>query len=1171
MHREACLRLKERIRADAGARVESLLADEPELAGDDDALLELILAETAARRARGDDSTAAEWATRLRALVPDPRRREALEGLLSTEMKTLAEPSSAAAQKPRAVRGWIGRYHVLEEIGRGGMGVVYKARQVNPGRLVALKMILAGEHANARERAYLRKEAETAAKITHPNIVQILDADEHEGLPFLVMEYVDGGPLARMTRSAPQPIRWSTRLIETLARAIHVAHRAGIVHRDLNPTNILMTQDGVPKIGDFGLAKFLLADDAGSQSGKILGTPSYMAPEQLSQGGREVDARTDVYALGAVLYEMLAGTPPFRGLTPMETLCQVAEGEVVAPSRLRHGLPEDLETICLKCLERNPAARYPDARALADDLRRFQAREPIHARRTPRLRRAAQWAGREPLAAGLLALSLLLLATLIAVAGYYSIHLRNLATQAEQLYGQLQTQDYMNRTYKGVMGSESELAQRSRHDFQLGRIHSHAARGEIELAIEMFDSLKRASPREDAFEWRYIDRLIHRWARLLSDASAHRAAVSGIAASRDGRWLLSGDVEGRVVAWDVDGGGFRPLVDHRDRPARAMAVASGPDGGPIAYASVHVDEEAATVRIWAEDDASEHSALGAAIRDVAEIGFVGGDDLLIARCRGGDSSRWRALSYRKIDGGWRESPGDEIRDAFCLAFSPDGATAAIGVGDGSVVVRGPGDRRSVLTPPDPARPTALAFSADGRALATGWDDGRIVAWDLDAEAPSAVLTCDAGPPSFLAFGPRGRSILVIEGGRAPRLRESRPGGRVHALSAPNEPPSRFSVAPDGGTLVLGYENRPTLVWDLTRPSATPDEIGGLLAPSCLEFSPAGDALFLSFDQPAIFVHSTKPAPSPRIILAGHSEEAWALAFSPDGAILASGGDDHQIKLWDVATSEELAAVEAHSQTVTGLAFAPQGGHLASVSLDGSWKIWRVDRTPDGRGASLSPLHELRPPGAGSLRCVAYSADGLRVAASGTTPDILMNRAPIYDSPSVIPGAHSKMITALAFARGPEPFLATASIDRLYRVWDAETGSPVSVALHGDSPLLALAFSPPGRGGSLLAAGGDPRLVSILDTRDFTMGPPVREHPASIRALAFSTRGETLATGCDDGRLRLCDAATRQVVYALDGHRDRINAVAFSPDDSTLASCSHSGQVILWKAGPPPPP
>ena len=383
------------------------------MARNDEAVLELIHAEVSTRNDMGQRPTLEEWEERFPRLLPRMEQIVSLRSVFDSEMPTLSDSSAGTADPLASVQApdgrlRIGNYQILQEIGRGGMGVVYKARQANLSRIVALKMILAGEHAGLRERARLRNEAQAAAQLMHPNVVQIFEIGEHEGLPFLAMEYVAGGNLTRTLRAMPQAFRWSARLTETMARAIHVAHLRGIVHRDLNPSNILIALDGTPKISDFGLAKFLVDDKGLSLSGVILGTPSYMAPEQVSGNGQTIGPGTDVYALGALLYEMLTGAAPFRGFTPMETLCQVMDAELVPPSRLRHGVPEDLETICLKCLDRDPARRYSSAEDLAEDLRLYQENQPIRARRTSKFRQALQWTRREPQAARLLVTCFLL-------------------------------------------------------------------------------------------------------------------------------------------------------------------------------------------------------------------------------------------------------------------------------------------------------------------------------------------------------------------------------------------------------------------------------------------------------------------------------------------------------------------------------------------------------------------------------------------------------------------------------------------------------------------------------------------------------------------------------------------------------------------------------------------
>jgi serine/threonine protein kinase len=402
------------------APAETYLAMHPRIRDDDEAAFEVIYSEYLLREELGETPSAEELQWRFPRFAERLERQVALHEVLHSGEGEAAPTGPGGAPEREAEDGpepggpfVAPGFRILGELGRGGMGAVYKAWQVRLKRTVAIKVIRADAYADAGAAARFQAEAEAAARFQHPHIVQVYEVGEHEGMGYLVLEYAAGGGLDRLLAESLQDPRDSARLIETLARAIHFAHQRGIIHRDLKPANVLLTEEGIPKITDFGLAKLLEREDALTREGEILGTPSYMAPEQIRGLTGEITPATDVYSLGAILYETLTGRPPFKGTTPLSTLEQVAGQDPLPPGKIHGHLPRDLETICLKCLAKEPRCRYATALELAEDLARFLDGQPILARPTPAWDRASKWARRRPgiaaAVAGLIGLSLLLI------------------------------------------------------------------------------------------------------------------------------------------------------------------------------------------------------------------------------------------------------------------------------------------------------------------------------------------------------------------------------------------------------------------------------------------------------------------------------------------------------------------------------------------------------------------------------------------------------------------------------------------------------------------------------------------------------------------------------------------------------------------------------------------
>jgi tetratricopeptide (TPR) repeat protein/predicted Ser/Thr protein kinase len=466
---------------------------------------------------------APDWEDYLRRF---PDHADALRQLREVDRvveRGLAPPAAQACPADR-----FGDYELLGELGRGGMGVVYKARQTKLDRLVALKVIRAGEHSSAEERRRFDREARAVARLHHPHVVQVYDLGEADGRPFFAMEYVEGTSLARRLDGTPWPADRAAALVEASARAIHYAHGQGIVHRDLKPANILLTADGQPRITDFGLAKWLDGPGKGSETGQALGTPSYMAPEQAGGNGRPVGPPADVYALGTVLYELLTGRPPFRAATALETAVQVLKDEPVRPGRLRPGLPKDLETVCLKCLEKDPPKRFASAEALADDLRRFREGKPIHARPVGLAGRAYRWCRRRPAVAGLLAVLVLTAAT--ALAGFAHLYGQTVAALRHEEAARRKSQDRDRRT-------RQILALLVRPDRKLPLQPADARRqlrlAQLTRAAEHYEALLREEPDDVTLQTALADvyasaSLLHYEPGQLADALAFSEKALGL-------------------------------------------------------------------------------------------------------------------------------------------------------------------------------------------------------------------------------------------------------------------------------------------------------------------------------------------------------------------------------------------------------------------------------------------------------------------------------------------------------------------------------------------------------------------------------------------------------------------------------------------------------------------
>ena len=696
----------------------------------------------------------------------------------------------------------IGPYEVLDELGKGGMGVVYRARHVHLNRIAALKMIIGGSRVSPEQLLRFRAEAEAVAKLDHPNCVRVYDVGEHNGNPYIALELIEGGSLQQKAAGKPQNAKYAAQTVESVARAVHAAHRKGIVHRDLKPANVLLTLDGQPKVTDFGLAKDLGDGDSGqTNAGSILGTPSYMAPEQAAGRVTDIGPTTDVYALGAILYELLIGHPPFRGESAIATIRLVLDGEVVPPRRALPSVPRDLDTICLKALQKPPHRRYPSAEAMAEDLRRYLDGEPISARPVGPGERFAKWVRRKPARAASLGTAVVAALAMIALGVWSYFAVTKRAREAE--------------VAKGI--ADGALAESTRRLVRLNvangtrLMEDQDYLGSVLWYAEAL-RLETGGPDRERMHRTRIAAVLAR-CPMLTQYWLHDASVTCGAFDAMGRLALTAGDDGTARVWDtVTGKPHGPPLEHGAAIKYALL---GPDGRNAVTAGAD-----GMLKIW---EVATGKATYVANLSVQYTGLaLTRDGRTVAVC--GAAGRVRV---------WEFPSGKDVSrmtSAFTdrttgLAFAPDGRTYVVGSQDNTARVYQTATSEPVTPTLRHAGPVlAVAYAADGKSVATASADGTAMVWDAVtgvALIPAPLRHGDA--VTALAFDPAGKSVVTASRDRTAQAWDLETGRALGRPSVHASAITEVSFGPDGQWFVTASDDNSCRVWDVVSgaPSARP--------------------------------------------------------------------------------------------------------------------------------------------------------------------------------------------------------------------------------------------------------------------------------------------------------------------------------------------------------------